>query len=181
MSVYYINPTVDVNDLNFKEIMDTMTNDISNLFTYNRNLIEQNNYIFAVNNIIIIVSNYLKIYNFYDNDKKNINIQIYNLNIEVIINIEFKIFKTFYTYQKSNWERFYNGNIKDNPIVYYGLDLSKRQELRISLINGNFYMYDDVKLLFPLDEGIILKKKLCTCENINNSNIYYSYIVTVYW
>lgn len=181
MSLNYINPNIVVDEFNFKEIMDSIANDISNLFNYNENLIQQNNYITIVNQIIYTVGSYLKIYMLFDYNKKDITVQIYNSNIQVIINIKFYIFKTFYTYQKSNWESFYTGLLKLNPIVYYSLDFAKRQELRISLVNGNFYMYDNVELILPLSKGIILKKNICTCENMNNCNLNYSYIITIYW
>ena len=180
MSIYFINPNIIVTDLNFKEIMDNMTNTISKLFVYNRNLIKQNNFNTTTNEIINILSKFLKIYKFYDYGKKNINIQIYNLNIDVIININFLIYKTFYTYENNSWESFYSGTLKITPFVYYGLDQTKRQELRISLINGDFYMYDNVTLEIPLNEGIILKKKYCACENNNNCNINYNYIFKQY-
>lgn len=187
MSVYYIDPNIDVNEFNFKEIMDSMTNDISNLFTYNRNLIVRSNYNNTIDEIVNVVSKFLKVYNFYNNQIKNINIQIYNSNIEVIINVEFIIYETFFIYKKSDWEGFYNGFINKNPIVYKSLDVNKKKELRISLVNGNFYMYDDIEIELQVkeeiinNEGIILKKELCTCENIKNCNIDYSYIITVYW
>jgi hypothetical protein len=181
MSIYYIYPNITVNDLNFKEIMDNMTNNISNLFVYNKNLIEPNNYNYLIDQIIYVVSKFLKIYNFFDYDKKNIYIDICNSNINVIMNIHIKIYKSFYTYQKTMWEQFYNGIINKSSVVYNNLDLNQKQELRISLINGNFYMYDNIKLELPYDEGIILKKKSCTCENINNCNFNYNYIIIIYW
>jgi hypothetical protein len=203
MSIYFINPSVKINSLNFKEIMVNMTNDISYLFVVNRNLIEEYNYNTTVNEIVNVMSKFLKIYNFYEythlkniynknitSDKvfgKNINIQIYNSKIEVVIDINFIIDETFYAYQKSKWEQFYYGYEKKVPIVYHGLDNDNKRKLRISLVDGNFYMYEDV--LIPivyngnqvLYEGNILKKKLCACENNGNCNINHSYIITIYW
>lgn len=181
MSIYYINPKITVNDLNFKEIMDNITNDISKLFIYNRNLIDQNNYNYAIYQIIDVISKFLKIYNFFDYDIKNMCVQIYNLNIEVIINIQMILYKTFYIYNNSKWDTFYTGNETLKPIVYYNLDSTQKQELRLSLLNGNFYMYDNIKLELPLNEGIILKKKSCLCETKNINNYNTNYIITVYW
>lgn len=185
MSIYYINPTISVNEINFNNIMDNLTNNISQIFIYNKNIVNSYNYNLCLSSIIQILENYLKLYEFYVYGIENINIEIYNIKINVVIYISVNISKTFYNLQKSTWYEFYNGNINKNPIVYYGLNLNQRQELNLSIVNGNFYMYDNVNLDTDLlehiySQGIILKKKSCLCKNINcNENS--DYIITVYW
>jgi hypothetical protein len=171
MSVYYINPTVQIVSNKFENIMNNLINNISNLFLNNRNLIIEENYNGTIKNIMEIVTSYLKIYKFYDFDIKNIFIQIYNVNIFVVINLKIILSKSYFTFIYDPWKQFYLG-LEDNfPIVYNGLNLLEQQTLNNSIINGDLYLNNIVLIEPNLKKGIILKN-----ESINTD-----YITTLFW
>lgn len=181
MSIYNINPTIDIIDNKFKNIMDNLIDDISNIFITNLNLVNKSNYNLAIISILKVLRKYLKLYKFYSYNIKNIYIEIYNKDIDVVIYVNTLISKASYLVGSSYWEEFYFGLNKKTPIVYDNLSLTQRDELRRSILDGNFYFYDDIIIADPKYEtGIILKKKYCSCE-ISNCNINSNYIITIYW
>lgn len=181
MSIYTINPSIDINDDNdLKIIMDNLTNDISNLFITNKNLIIVENYKLVIFSMLKVLSNYLKLYKFYKFDVKNIYIQIYNRNIDVVLYIYTNISNTFYRFITSTWEELYFKTKENTPIVYDKLSQLQKDELRTSSIAGTLYFYDNIILDNQYNNGIILKKQNCYCTN-TNCNINSNYIITVYW
>ena len=181
MSVYYINPTIKIIPNKFENIMDNLINEISNLFVDNNNLIIQSNYTKSIFDIVKVLINYLKIYKFYDYDIKNIYVQIYNKSIDVLININVNISKTYFMYTTSTWNEFYFGIVDLIPIVYNALSNNQQMELNVSILNGEFYFYNNINLIeLNYKKGIILKKKYCSCI-INNCNANFNYIITLFW
>lgn len=180
MSLYYIAPSRTISDINFKNIMFNLTNDISKIFVNNKQIIVENNYDLCLNSIVEIINNYLKLYEFYNYGIENINVEIYNNKINVIMYVYVIIYKYYFQLQKSSWTTFYNGNIDKQPLVYYNLNDNQRQELNISIVNGDFFMYGNIQIVDDFDEGIILKKKKCVCDS-NNCTINSDYIITIYW
>ena len=183
MSVYYINPIINIIPNKFENIMENLINEISNLFMDNKNLIINNNYQNSTSSIMKVLINYLKIYKFYNYNIKNINVQIYNKSIDVIINIIINISKTYFSYTISSWINFYFGirTLNNIPIVYNGMSSDQQKELNTSIINGKLYFNNNIELIeFNYKKGMILKKELCSCV-INNCNSSFNYIITIFW
>ncbi len=179
MTVYYINPTNKI--LNkFENIMNNLINDISKIFVNNRNLIIYDNYQDSISEIMSVVIKYLKIYKFYEYDINNIYIQIYNKTIDVVINLNVNISKSYFTYTSSSWDQLYFEILNNIPVVYEAMDYDQKNELNNSIINGNLYFkYIDLNQL-NFNRGIILKKEICDCI-VNNCNTTFNYIITMYW
>ena len=181
MSVYYINPTIQIVDDKFENIMNNMINEISNLFMTNKFLIIDINFQQSILNIMKILIYYLKLYKFYEYNITNIYVQIYNKNIDVIINIKVTISKTFFLYESNSWDKFYFGISFDIPVVYNELNPVQKNELNTSIINGNLYFNNNIDLIgVNFKKGIILKKETCACVT-NNCNITFNYIITIFW
>jgi hypothetical protein len=181
MSVYYINPSIQIVDNKFENIMNNIINEISNLFITNKFLIIYINFQQSTLNIMKILIYYLKQYKFYEYDITNIYVQIYNKNIDVIINIKVTISKTFFVYESNSWDKFYLGISNDIPLVYNELNPVQKNELNTSIINGNLYFNNNIDLIgVNFKKGIILKKERCVCVT-NDCNISFNYIITIFW
>lgn len=184
MTTYIINPTKIITGNNFNNIMINLIQDISTIFTSNLKLIEQQNYKNTIELILQIFYKFLKIYNFYDYNIKNINMELLNKNLEVVIIINIIITKSYFITMNSSWLQFYFGKINKTSIVYSNLPPTQKNILNVSILNKDFYFYQVDLTNYNFQQGIILKNKYCSCDNnytCDNNCKYYDYIITLYW
>jgi len=176
MTIYYINPNYDFYDIII--IMDNLANDIATNINQFNNIVQQKIYNNLLQKIIFIVSNYLKIYKFYSNNITCINVQIYNKNINVVTYIVFSIQKNYFFINSTNWYNFYNGLLNIEPLVFNNLSIQQKEILSYSIINGDFFMINNLNFTYNLQliNAIILKKK-----NSYNISSISNYIVTLFW
>jgi hypothetical protein len=201
MTVYSINPQSKINPNNIINIMMQLTNNISNSIKSIKNIILESKYNLIIDEINQILNDYLKIYYFYDFGIKNIYVQIYNQNINLVIFVNIIIEQFKYTNNTSIWEHFFKNKYYNNPkIVYEQLDNQQKNDLRYSIISNKLYLVDNILFTYDnlITNSIILKPKYnysndcnncnncndCNCQytygtNIQNNN--YSYVTTVFW
>lgn len=204
MRIYTINPQRIVDSQNIQIIMTQILNNIANSIGQIYNIIQKNKYDEMIDLVSKILNAYLKIYKFYDYGIKNINIQIYNQNINTVlfINVQLNNFK--YLCVSSNWDDFSIGIYTSEPnIVYQELSSSEKNDLINSIVSGQLYYSNIINFVYDGSNanGLLLKPKNinCLCKNYsniansnNNSNnnlnnninthIYnYAYISTIYW
>jgi len=191
MTVYYIDPNTNIQTNKLINIMVNITNKIAIGISSNSNIIGEKNYNIIIEEIIQIVQKYLKIYKFFSFGIKNIYVQIYNANIDVVVYVYFSIRKTNFSMTTSNWNDFYFGLLNVDPIVYNNISNNQQASLINSIVSGNFFMIDDLDFIYntELTKGVILKLKLYqfayqfayqltnTYKTCSPSN----YIVTMYW
>ena len=197
---YHINPETNITQNTFKNIMVNITTNISYLFGPNVYVVNQSVYLNLIKKIIYQVTKYLKIYKFANFGITNINVEIYNKDINLVLYVYFKITEFYYYVNSSDWYSFYNGIFNSNPtVVYNNMNLVEQNELRYGIASGKFYINDNVN--FTIDTksstGILLKNEYdsddnsCSCNssyitnsndsgnlNTNSSNVY---ITTLYW
>jgi hypothetical protein len=145
----------------------------------------------SIKKITYITTKYLKIYKFAQTGINNINIEIYNNDLDMVIYIYFKITQYYFTIDVSSWINFYNNLIIYPIIVYNNMNLIEKNELRQSIANGEFYLNDNISFTVDtqLSHGILLKNKYdlknnnCSCQSSNGNlyNLPTIYITTVYW
>lgn len=141
-----------------------------------------------INNINEILNNYLKIYNFLNFNIKNIYVQIYNQNINLVSEVKINIIPYKYININSVWETFVNGLYYDsNKIVYMELNDIQKNNLRYSIISGDLFFISNIDFLYnDLNTiGMIIKQGSnnivnCNCNNSHTNNDY-CYITTLYW
>lgn len=185
MPIYNINPQYNIDSTNIINIMVMLINDISKSINSIYNIVINHEYKLMINNINEILNNYLKIYNFLKYNIKNIYVQIYNQNINLVSKVSINIIPYKYININSNWNDFINGTYYNSTkIVYSQLDTIQQQNLRYSIISGDLYFIDNI--IFTYNNlnttGLILKPKSnydCTCNTNTNNN--YCYITTLYW
>ena len=190
MTVYSINPKSKVDSNNILNVMSQLVLHISTSISSIYNLSIPNNYNFVLNIINNVLNEYLKNYNFFKYGIKNIVVQIYNQNIELVIQTGITIAEYNYVNYNSRWNDFYKGNYNQKPkVVYNELTPQQQNDLRISIISGNLFYLDNIVITTSNYNsiGIILKPKLTTsittysnkCMCVNESNNIY--ITTIYW
>ena len=185
MPIYRINPKYDVNTINILNIMSQLLNDISKSINSIYNIVIYDEYILMINNINEILNNYLKVYNFLKHNIKNIYVQIYNQNINLVAQVSINIIPYKYININSDWKTFVNGKYYDsNKIVYSELDQVQKNNLRYSIISGDLFFISNIDFTYNnLDTiGMIIKpvsNNDCNCNT--HTNNYYSYISTLYW
>ena len=186
MTIYSINPQSNVDLNNIYNIMTQLTNDISESIKSQYNIIIETQYILMIQNINQILSNYLKIYYFYGFNIRNIYVQIYNQNINLVSYVNIKIFPFKYNNITSSWNNFYN-NIyyMMSKYVYNELDTIQKNDLRYAIISNKLYFIDNIIFTYNnlFTKGVILKPiyDKCHCEYTIQSNCHNCYITTVYW
>lgn len=190
MTIYSINPKSKINSNNIINIMSQLVENISYSINSINNIINFENYSLILNTINNVLNNYLKNYNFFNYGIKNIIVQIYNQNIEIVVQTRIDISNFNYLNFNSKWNDFYKGNYNELPkIVYNQLSSQQKYDLRLAIISGDLFYLDDIIINFdsinPI--GIILKPKLKSCNEcmnnynndvVNENNIY---ITTIYW
>ncbi len=187
MTSYFISPTIIVDSSNVKNIMSVLTNNIYMYSNPHKNFVDEQTYIKVQNIVFEQIHTLLKKYIFYPTIT-NINVQIYNGNIQVLSYMNFFISDTNFKVIFSKWYDFYYiGNIS-SPIVYNNMDVVEQDNLTNSIVSGKFYMANNLEFELNLVEyfGIILTNNHTTnCKNIcmcNNSYVYEpNIIVSVYW
>ena len=197
MTIYTINPKYKINYMNIMNVMNQLLNDISKSINSIYNIVIYREYMLMINNINETLNNYLKIYNFLAHGVKNIYVQIYNQNINLVCEVSINIIPFKYININSDWETFVNGKYYDsNKIVYSELDDTQKNNLRYSIISGDLFFISDIFFKYNnLDTlGIIIKPESninlncnCNCSSSSsyNCNTYnnkdYCYITTLYW
>lgn len=192
MSYYSINPQININQENIKIIMSELIKNISESIKTIFNIIIKLEYIKMLDIINNILNNYLKIYKFYDYGITNIDIQIYNQNINSVMFIYVKLGDLNYYSIYSDWYNFYNGIYNEQPkIVYQALTQQQKNELINSIVSDKLYFIDEIIFSYKNVPaiGILLKLQdmMCDCitktnNALNNKNINkYVYINTIYW
>jgi len=193
MPIYSINPKFNVGSENIINIMTQLIYDISKSINSIYNIVIYEQYILMINNINDILNNYLKIYYFLKYNIKNIYVQIYNQNINLVSEIYINIIPYKYININSNWESFIKGTYyNSNKIVYSQLDMLQKNNLRYSIISGDLYFIDNIVFTYNnLNTiGMLIKpvsNNDCACNTNTNthSNIQtnnnYCYITTLYW
>lgn len=185
MPIYTINPKYNVNYMNIMNIMSQLLNEISKSINSIFNIVIYNKYMLMINNINEILNNYLKVYNFLAHNIKNIYVQIYNQNVNLVCEVSINIIPYKYLNENSDWETFVNGKYYDsNKIVYSELDETQKNNLRYSIISGDLFFISNIDFTYNnLDTmGMIIKPESnnnCNC-NIQTNNDY-CYITTLYW
>lgn len=198
MIKYLIEPNTNVNFNNIINIIINLINEINLELSLNKNIILENIYLINVNIVISITSKYLKKYIFFPNIKL-LNIQILNKYLDVVMYCNFNIQKTEFTVNFSKWINFFLGTLKIESIIFNELSLQQKENLRQSIVNGDFYMIDN--LIFSYNNiqtyGAILKQKYLEfksnsnykynnyhnekTKNIMDSCLFDNFIVTIYY
>jgi hypothetical protein len=188
---YRINPNTIINPDILKNIMVNLSSDISYVLEPNVYIVNENVYLDSIKKISYITIEYLKIYKFAEAGINNINIEIYNKNLDMVMYIYYKITKYYFTIDVSSWINFYNNLIIYPIIVYNNMNLIEKNELRLSIANGEFYLNDNISFTVDtqLSYGILLKNKYdlknnnCSCQSSNGNlyNLPTIYITTLYW
>lgn len=191
MPIYSINPKLNINSENIMNIMSQLIYDISKSINSIYNIVIYEQYILMINNINDILNNYLKIYYFLKYNIKNIYVQIYNQNINLVSEIHINIIPYKYININSNWESFVKGiYYNSNKIVYSQLDVLQKNNLRYSIISGDLYFIDNIVFTYNnLNTiGMLIKPVMnndCSCNtntySNNQTNNNYCYITTLYW
>ena len=188
MTIYQINPQSNVNSNNIINIMSQLILDIANSIKPIYNIVIESQYNLMINNISQILNNYLKIYYFYGFGIKNIYVQIYNQNINLVLFINIVIVPYKYNNITSNWIRFYNGGLSGEKYVYEQLTIEQKNELLYCIISNKLYFISNITFLLDnlTTHGIILKpiyNITCNCDNTisSYSSGTYCYITTLYW
>lgn len=185
MTVYLIDPKSNIDSNNILNIMTQLIYDISNSISNLYSIVNQSIYIKALANINQILNNYLKIYNFFYMGITNIYIQIYNQNINLVIEVRIKIIPYKYTNTNSQWSKFItNQYYEEEKIIYSQLNNMEKNDLRYSIISRKLYFLDNINFIYlnKNTTGIIFKPIYthCDCE-YNEQNNQYCYISTLYW
>jgi|688.fasta_scaffold633017_2 hypothetical protein len=197
MTIYSINPQSNIDPNDILNIMTQLTNDISESIKSIYNIIIESQYNLMIQNICQILNDYLKIYYFYDVGVRNIYVQIYNQNINLVAYVYIKILPFKYIDTLSLWYSFYN-NIYyySQKYIYNELDNQQKNELRYSIIENKLYFIDNISFTYDnlMTNGILFKSNntnnndckcmentefLRTCKNFTKSNN--CYITTIYW
>ena len=180
LNTFSINPKTKVDISNIKNIMINLANDISSCVNEFINIIYDTEYLIMINKIFYIVNNYLKINNFFANGINEINIEIYNQNIDIVVYMYFNITLYHFIYNSSDWMHFYYNLISNPKIVYNQLSIDEKKNLRYDIVSGKFYMIDGINFNYnnKYYEGLILKpyNNICLCKSTK-----YVYITTLYW
>ena len=182
MTSYIIKPITQIN--NIINLMVNMTNDIDNALGCSNNIIQEKIYEKTLSDIFDVVSEYLKYYKFYPNIS-NICVQIYNQEMNVVIYMKFIISHSSFKIISSNWINFYKNDINADSVVYNNMTMIQQNNLRYSLISGDFFMLDNLNFIYNsvATSGIILKKKnlhyCCNNDPCKKNNI--QHITTIYW
>jgi hypothetical protein len=178
MTIYSINPKIEITANNIKNIMINLINEISKSIINIYNIVIPSEYNLLIKNITDITNNYLKIYNFKDSGIQFINIQIYNQNINIIAWVTINLISKYnYIQLNSSPINFLNNSITVNfTNIYNKLSLDQQNNLRKSIISGDLYFLDDINLM---ENAILLKlnNNNCLCDTPYN----YTYITGLYW
>lgn len=185
MPIYKINPQYNVNSTNILNIMTQLTNDISKSINSIYNIVIYDKYILMINNINQILNNYLKIYDFLKSGIKNIYVQIYNQNINLVSQVVINIIQFKYININSDWNNFVNGAYyNSDKVIYSQLNTQQQNNLNYSIISGDLYFINNIVFTYNNlnTTGIILKQttNLNLDYNILTNNKY-CYITTLYW
>ena len=200
MTIYTISPQTTVNSDNILIIMTQLIKNISNSIQKIFNINLKKEYEKMINIINDILNDYLKVYKFYDYGITNINVQIYNQNINTVLYATIKLNDFRYVNIYSNYNDFTTGVYNSQPkIIYQALTQQQKNELTHSIISGNFYFIEEINFVLEgiNSTGILLKPKIVNCEcnnNQSNSTQYnnqfnlnkyvsnnYVYVNTIYW